>query len=426
MVNIGNIKNNFPKLFIAIFIVITSVITGMILLLLVNSIPNEKMVGNIKESVKVFEKEETYPQLIDGMYSSRLDNFTDAIILLTSAYKKDTSLIDRTVNAYRITYPDTNPVDSIILWGGVGIEDFNTCKYSRYWHGYQIIVKILLLFLNYQEIRFLNMALHVLVAILILSMMKHLDLSYLIVPYAMFYISLCPIALMMSLQFSAIFYVTNISCVIMMVAYEKKQENIWIIFLVSGVCTSFFDLLTYPLVSLFIPLIICLCLGGDKQFINISKDVVWFCISWGIGYIGMWFGKWVCGSILLKENIINDALKQMLNRTALESSQGEFTRWEVICKNLAIFNELPLKLLLVSFILVYVFRILYLSFRLKKIAIRNGYLLLFSAAPLIWYCVLTNHSYVHFWFTFRTLSISVFSIFTFVSFNLQNLREQIG
>jgi hypothetical protein len=118
MVNIGNIKNNFPKLFIAIFIVITSVITGMILLLLVNSIPNEKMVGNIKESVKVFEKEETYPQLIDGMYSSRLDNFTDAIILLTSAYQKDTSLIDRTVNAYRITYPDTNPVDSIILWGG--------------------------------------------------------------------------------------------------------------------------------------------------------------------------------------------------------------------------------------------------------------------------------------------------------------------
>lgn len=420
----GNKKIIFQKIFIAIITVIISVITGMILLLLVNSFPNEKMVGNIKESVKVFEKEETYPQLMDGMYSSRLDNFTDAIILLTSAYKKDTSLIDRTVNAYRITYPDTNPVNSLILWGGVGIQEFNTCKYSRYWHGYQIIVKILLLFLNYQEIRFLNMALQILVVILIISMMKHLDLSYLIVPYVMFYISLCPIALMMSLQFSAIFYVTNISCVIMMTVYKKKRENIWIIFLVSGICTSFFDLLTYPLVSLFIPLIICLCLGGDKKFLNILKDVLWFCFSWGIGYVGMWFGKWVCGSILLKENIINDALKQILNRTALESSQGEFTRWEVISKNLDIFNELPLKLLLVSFILMYIIRIIYLSFKLKKVVIKNGYLLLFSVAPLIWYCVLTNHSYVHFWFTFRTLSISVFSIFTFASFNLQNLREK--
>lgn len=80
----------------------------------------------------------------------------------------------------------------------------------------------------------------------------------------------------------------------------------------------------------------------------------------------MWSGKWICGSILLKENIINDALKQILNRTALESSQGEFTRWEVIAKNIDVFNELPLKLLLVSFILVYIFRIIYLSFRLKK------------------------------------------------------------
>lgn len=417
----GNTEKNFRKLFIALITVIISVIIGMVLLLLVNSIPNEKMVGNIKESVKVFEREETYPQLMDGMYSSRLDNFTDAIILLTSAYKKDTSLIDRTVNAYRITYPDTNPVNSLILWGGVCSEDFNTYKYSRYWHGYQIIVKILLLFFNYQEIRYLNMALQILVVILIILMMKHLDLSYLIVPYVMFYLCLCPIALMMSLQFSAIFYVTNISCVIMMAVYEKKQANIWIIFLVSGICTSFFDLLTYPLIALFIPLIICLCLGGDKKFVNISKDALQFCLSWGIGYIGMWSGKWICGSILLKENIINDALKQILNRTALESSQGEFTRWEVIAKNIDVFNELPLKLLLVSFILVYIFRIIYLSFRLKKIVIKNGYLLLFSVVPLIWYCVLTNHSYIHFWFTFRTLSISVFSVFTFVSFNLQNL-----
>ena len=207
----------------------------------------------------------------------------------------------------------------------------------------------------------------------------------------------------------------------MMAVYEKKQASIWIIFLVSGICTSFFDLLTYPLIALFIPLIICLCLGGDKKFVNISKDALQFCLNWGIGYIGMWSGKWICGSILLKENIINDALKQILNRTALESSQGEFTRWEVIAKNIDVFNELPLKLLLVSFILVYIFRIIYLSFRLKKIVIKNGYLLLFSVVPLIWYCVLTNHSYIHFWFTFRTLSISVFSVFTFVSFNLQNL-----
>lgn len=147
----GNTEKNFRKLFIALITVIISVIIGMVLLLLVNSIPNEKMVGNIKESVKVFEREETYPQLMDGMYSSRLDNFTDAIILLTSAYKKDTSLIDRTVNAYRITYHDTNPVNSLILWGGgVYNETFNTYKYSRYWHGYQIIVKILLLSINEQ------------------------------------------------------------------------------------------------------------------------------------------------------------------------------------------------------------------------------------------------------------------------------------
>ena len=37
-------------------------------------------------------------------------------------------------------------------------------------------------------------------------------------------------------------------------------------------------------------------------------------------------------------------------------------------------------------------------------------LLLLAVAPFVWYCVLSNHSAIHFWMTYRIIAITVMAI----------------
>lgn len=73
-------------------------------------------------------------------------------------------------------------------------------------------------------------------------------------------------------------------------------------FLIIGMLTSFFDFLTYPLFTLGMPLILISVLG---TFSSVQKlcDIVKNSIFWGIGYGGMWCGKWMVGSILTGDNL---------------------------------------------------------------------------------------------------------------------------
>ncbi len=72
--------------------------------------------------------------------------------------------------------------------------------------------------------------------------------------------------------------------------------------------------LTYPLVAFGIPMLIIYiineidCKEGMLAMIKLS-------FSWGFGYLGMWFGKWVLASCFAKENVIFDGIGQILYRT---------------------------------------------------------------------------------------------------------------
>lgn len=60
---------------------------GFVLLVFSYLIPKDAMENHVRESVKVFEEEGTYPQLVAGFVDSQLDNWTDALMLLTAVYQ---------------------------------------------------------------------------------------------------------------------------------------------------------------------------------------------------------------------------------------------------------------------------------------------------------------------------------------------------
>ena len=55
-------------------------------------------------------------------------------------------------------------------------------------------------------------------------------------------------------------------------------------------------------------------------------------------------------------------------------------------------------------------------------------ILVISIYPILWYIVLANHSYMHFWFTYRSLGVTVFAVLSFMmySIDIDKLKNKLG
>lgn len=109
----------------------------------------------LKNGLEVLEREGIDPKTILG-FNAVLDNFSDAVILNT-IYSLDSSKpFISSMNANNIIVPDENmelgnPIVS--LRNLLENENGYRYNYSRYWHGYIIYLKPLLVFFNYSVIR---------------------------------------------------------------------------------------------------------------------------------------------------------------------------------------------------------------------------------------------------------------------------------
>lgn len=408
--------------------IIAALIVGLmaatILMLLINLLPDEAMKQHIAESVKVMEQEQDYHEVIPGMLSSRLDNFTDSIMLVSSAHKAETGLVDRTMNAYRVLYEGKTPSETLTAYG-TGEEGYSISPYSRYWHGYQLILKPLLLFFNYQEIRYLNMCLQFLLLIGIVVEMTKRKMEIYIFPYMVMLFSLMPFSIGLSLQFSSVFYITNIAVYVLLKWFEviKEKKNFFLFFLIAGMLTSFMDFLTYPLVALGIPMVFYFLLMEKKTLLYDVIKIVKYSVIWAIGYIVMWTGKWIIGSILLRKNIITDAIEALLNRTSSETADIAFTHWSVIEKNADVMFSTPIKLLFFGTLLILSTVLIIKTIMDKKNYFGNWHYLLIACMPIAWYIVAANHSYMHFWFTYRELSILIFAVLIWEAVNVKECMQ---
>lgn len=409
----------------ALIIFILGVVGATLLMLLVNCLPNDKMQQHISESVEVMENEGDYRELIPGYISSRLDNFTDSIMLLSAVHKEEgASLIERTMHIYRVSYSDKRPSESLVAYGK-GETNYSISSYSRYWHGYQIILKPLLMIFNYQEIRYINMSVQILIAIMVVLLMWKRNLQIYILPYLIMNFSLMPISIALSLQFSNIFYIMNLALGALLMWYEmlKKDGNMVIYFLIVGMATSFFDFLTYPLATLGIPIIMFYVLEKKETIVHNMINLIKYCFTWAVGYGGMWMSKWIIGSIFLRENIINDALVAIFSRTSSEVSYAEFTRKEVILRNIKVMFEMPIKYMVLIFLIVTLAYLIMKMIKDKKNYICNFHYLIIACMPCAWYVVLANHSYVHFWFTYRELVILIFAMLVWCCKNVEECKK---
>ena len=394
------IRKDIFNYFIIIFL---SVFIGTLALFIAYLLPQEKISNHVLESISVFEKENLYYEVIDGFETTKVDNFTDALILDELNYNGKEKALKKAMSAYGYTN-NSDPIDVLVKAKQDKRNDLIKTTYERYWHGNNVIYKILFYFFNYQEIRMLNT---LLLCLLLIFLIKVICLSRIKRFLPCFVLSLLiinPFIMGLSLQYFVCYIIMLIASIIVIKYYDKINY----LFLIIGILTSYFDLLTFPLLTLLVPLIFYILLTSETDFKKLFIKAFLLSFSWAFGYFLMWIGKWVIGSVILRKNLFIDALNSARGRV---KTDVVFSRMDAISQNLSKFSN-HLYLLYFGIISCFYF-IKILKNRTyfdKKLLGKIILLVLVFFFPFAWYFVLSNHSYIHSFFTHKILMISVFSI----------------
>lgn len=396
-----------------ILILIGMVAAGYLALVCVYALPTGPIQKNVLEAANIMQMDGSHPELVYGHQDTMLDNLTDSIMLLTARYEGTGSVFEEALLNNRFTV--NGLMDSEVLAAeATGEElDGDASSYGRYWHGYLLYVKPLLMMFNYGQIRYLigSIQFTLLAAVLYLFVKKNKEKH--VIPFMAAYLFLNPAALSLSLQYFPASVLTMLQFAVMLLQEDKYRANPirWIYhFFIVGCLIAYFDFLTYPMLTLGLPLVFLL--AENRK--SLKEDITFFvgsCAAWGIGYAAMWGSKWILGSLITEENIIADALESVLFRVGAIESEAQANALEVIFKNIGA-NKMCL--VLIAFIFVGVF--IYGIWKKRTVDMKSVNISVFLCAllPFMWYIVVSNHSYIHYWFTYRILAISIYAGFILI------------
>lgn len=416
------------KIFYIPFIIVALSILFYLQLVLVYLLPTEPMNEHMVESSSIFQREGTYPRM-GKRGNSQKDNYTDAIMLLTASFPQADNAWIEAIKAKRLSLPESivgsdSASDMLVHLYQKGNEGAYHFEYARYWHGYLVFLKPLLLFFNYGEIKMLIKAVQLVLFSVVLFMLWKRNWPMMI-PLVVTAIFMNVSVVTTSLQFNSVIMITLFALLFLLIFDGKVKKwglFFWgIFFLICGSLTSYIDLLTFPLISLGIPLSLWIVLNfSEKTCVNIIR-IIYLSVFWGIGYGGTWASKWILGAWITKENIIADAMNQMITRTSSTAFNSKVSYLDVIIRQID--NSLQSSWALMMLIAC----VAWMMYILIKKQIRWNLLVTLAFIgiyPFLWFFCLKNHSYIHGWFTYRELAVSIFAMLSYIMVEITGIRHR--
>lgn len=360
-------------------------------------LPDKSIKTHIAESAPKMVEEGLYPQAIIRMEQCQMDNFTDALIM-NQIYNIDRKHpVKSAMKMIRSSEKGRDWDQPGLLLRKVNGETLEEQHYARYWHGSTFLFRPLFLVMDFLTLRHILFIVSSIFIVLLLC--AYYPKAGLIKTIALVLGFLLTYGFVMqfSMQFFPVLALTVIGS--LLVAKREQSANFGLLFFVIGSLTCYFDLLTTPLLTLGIPMAVMLSLKREDEFqlkdniIEISK----LALLWGLGFALTFLTKWALASLILGQNIFTDAYEVSLYRMEAE----EFTRWEALTKNFGMLNLWMISLAAVVLLLLSIINRLKISY--KKVIL----FLIIGLMPYVWYLLLANHSYLHWWFTYRLQAITV-------------------
>lgn len=401
--------------YIAVFVIALMVMLGM--LVLAAKIPRSAIRANVRESAEYLCSGELFGTVAEGVEGSKIDRYADSILLAIAYQYSDRQPLTSVMwSSYYFTeYQNEN--DNLL---DVVTYDYEPNRqYLRYWHGSNAIVRPLLTVFELREIYVLNAVLLAILAVLLLVLLVRnrafapaIGVAAGLVLTAVWYVP-------RSLEYTwAYLLMLLMSIVAVKLALNGKQNRLGFLFLVGGMVTNYLDFLTTETLTMLVPLLLILWLDRQKKaaqtFPTLLKRAGKPVLAWGCGYVGMWGMKWVTASVVLGENVlpyvsghIEERLGGDIGISFWKYITGAVTR-NIGCLfplEYGVAGKIAGAALLLA--------VIYVAYVYHRKQICKEWILLYALVglvPYVRYIVLHNHSYLHFFFTYRAQMATVLAV----------------
>lgn len=388
-------------------------------LTLCSLIPKSAIEENVQKSADYYENKYMFQQIIKDENSTVLHNYAD-IVYLNLAWSQNPE--EPFISAVNAPYYDEAGLYksqslSKTVFGGAGPNS----SYSRYWHGALIFIKPLLTVTDVRGIKIINAAVCILLAAALSAMLIRRRLYAPLFGYLLSLIlCFCPVV-PLCMEYMPTFVLMHAAGIIILACAGKlKQPSLIAFFAVLGALTCFFDFLTNEIITLFVPLIFLFCVSegspGEKSLSRLFKEAGCKCGAWLFGYAFTWGVKWLLCLVFLGKNSFLSALSDGAHRMAGAVPNIEQNQLlGAVVKNinrLLPFNFIKSEALvwLSAFGVLFLLFCLFFLYRKNSVP-KTAYLFLaIACTPYIRYVLLSNHSCLHPFFTFRTQMITIIAV----------------
>ena len=414
---INNIINNLKHIphYLLAIIIITAL--QLSILSLSACIPSSLIQTNMEESASYLLANDVFFNANSYDSGSRIDRYADSI-LLGIAYSYDNRHPITSVISSAYYHTDTAN-ENVNLYVAVTNKYSPNLNYVRYWHGSIAIIRPLLTIFNLKQIYILNA---VILTFLFLTLLINTKKVLGIAP--MFCLIIAGITtsiwyVPMSLEYTWTIIIMCIASIIALHTYDKSNHFLRLFFLITGSLTAYFDFLTTETLTLMLPLALILIARYDSNINQNAKrhlkSTVCMCVFWFIGYASAWIMKWLLASIILNENIFKTAFSQAAVRIngETDSLTGLSRQLGAIIRNLSClfpFSLIPNNGYVICILFFVLIFIIYFLIRMETCNSFANLLILIALVPYLRFLILSNHSYIHYFFTFRAQFTTIFCI----------------
>ena len=398
-------------LYTAVFVLTAAVLTGALLLSAL--IPKSAVRDNMLSSAELLCEHRVFFELQKDIPASKIDRYADSI-LLNIAYHYDSEEPLRSVMLSEYYYTDIqNENDN--LRDALRSQLAANTQYLRYWHGSAALVIAAHTFTDIGGMYIMNIAVITLLMIFLL---------YMLIKRGLYGGALGTLLALLaagiwftgfSLEYSWVFVITLIMSVIAVsLVSGDKTELLPPLFLVCGIVTNYLDFLTAETLTLTFPLLLTVYIRHEDHVRKNAAFALKNTVLWGAGYAGMWLTKWLLAALVLGEDVMPYIGEHISERIGDAGENGAAAYiFGAVRDNISCLFPLGYGGAGVIAAVILLIAAAYICFVYRRKGISGAKILLYAAigaVPYVRYAVLHNHSYLHYFFTYRAQAASVLAV----------------
>lgn len=416
-----------------------SVVVGILLLTAVFLLPVDSAREHAERSLYVMSEIMEDPEGDPGRKAivAIKENFTDFLMVQNALEKVEgKNVLEHVMNIfhYDLQEEDTTWLTekSLIAFLRQGSGGMYLKNYAKYWHGYLIYLKPLLMCMTWESVETFLLVVQLALMGAVIAAAWRRKVLYLGLGVVCAFLFMKPLRVWYSLAMSVCWSITLIAVLLLILYYHRingknRQEEV---FLLIGIATAYMDFLTYPIVTLGVPLCIWLVqtMENERSWWGKIKKVFWICACWVTGYVGMWGMKWVVSEITCQTGALRDAAWSIIYRASpLDGYQSFFsgisrTFHSVMQQYDSAVYGIAFGLIALAALASAV--VCFIKARCAEWGVTMFCLAVTAVFPLGWMVLTQNHTAIHCVFTFRIMGVTIMALWCMTAASLLTLKRK--